>query len=513
MREMSGHAPSPGAPQRGSLGTGAWLLLSLPLVAFALAQVSQLTVQMIGWREADVLGVARNFCTEQAPIWLPRLDARGAGSGITGMEMPILNYLLGTLACAGVDPVLLGRAVTFACSLLAIGCVTRLGYKAAGVLGGLVSGAAFAFSPILLFFGRATQPDIPALALVLLGFVLFEASLPAAGPRRGWLFWAAAAIVALAGLIKIPAILVAPAFGLLLLERRGLAAFRELQTWCFALIAAGPPLAWHRYAKHLQDEYGIHYFFLGADLDVLVASWIDPSIYAKVFVTILPAVCTAPYVLAVALLGLALGWRRVPMWLWGLLGGAALLFLVSGPKSTTHFNYSMLWVAPIAIAFGLGVAAAAERIAGWLPERLPRRPFVGAVAAIAVLAPVRYGWITASQIWPQHGAERPYEEARAVVDGAVDAADRILLISSGDAKALWYLDRRAWIAKVERGGEIEAFLPRPGAPLVFPRVVVVDRDGMDRDDGGALDSRLRAEAYEPRLRGPKVEVWIRPDVR
>lgn len=513
MRGMPSDTPSPDAQQRGSLGRGAWLLLSLPLVAFAIAQLSQLTVQMIGWREADVLSVARSFCTEQAPIWLPRLDARGAGSGITGMEMPILNYILGKLACAGVDPIPLGRVATFACSLLAIGCVTRLGYAAAGLLGGFVSGTAFAFSPILLFFGRAIQPDIPALALVLLGFVLFEASLPAAGPRRTRLFWAAAAIVALAGLIKIPVILVAPAFGLLLLERRGLAAFREPQTWCFALIAAGPPLAWHRYARYLQDEYGIHYFFLGADLDVLLDSWGDPSIYAKVFVDIIPAVCTAPYVLAVALLALTLGWRRVPIWLWGLLGGASLLFLVSGLKSTTHFNYSMLWVPPIAIAFGLGVTAVSERLADWLPERLPRWPIVAAVAAIAALAPVRYGWITASPIWPQRGAERPYEEARAVVDAALDDADQILLLSSGDPKALWYLDRRAWIAKVEPGGDIKAFLPQEGAPLVFPRVVVVDRDGLQWDDPSAVDSRLRAEAYEPRLRGSKVEVWIRPDVR
>lgn len=55
------------------------------------------------WRQTDGLMVGRNFCVDETPIWEPRIHARGAGSGITGMEFPILNCVAGRAACTGRD--------------------------------------------------------------------------------------------------------------------------------------------------------------------------------------------------------------------------------------------------------------------------------------------------------------------------------------------------------------------------------------------------------------------------
>lgn len=46
------------------------------------------------WRQTDVTMVARNFLEIDNNIFYPRIDIAGNKSGITGMEFPLLNYLI-----------------------------------------------------------------------------------------------------------------------------------------------------------------------------------------------------------------------------------------------------------------------------------------------------------------------------------------------------------------------------------------------------------------------------------
>ena len=47
-----------------------------------------------GWRQTTVNMVARNFLEIDANILYPRIDVAGDKTGITGMEFPLLNYLI-----------------------------------------------------------------------------------------------------------------------------------------------------------------------------------------------------------------------------------------------------------------------------------------------------------------------------------------------------------------------------------------------------------------------------------
>src|SRR4051812_38785741 len=84
-------------PMTSPSATAQWLLRVAPFTLCALwaaALAPTLNGAVTGrdsWREADVLIVGRNFCREQTPLLEPRIDARGAGTGITGMELPLLN--------------------------------------------------------------------------------------------------------------------------------------------------------------------------------------------------------------------------------------------------------------------------------------------------------------------------------------------------------------------------------------------------------------------------------------
>lgn len=46
------------------------------------------------WRQVTVNMVARNYLEVNANLFYPRVDMAGEKSGITGMEFPLLNYLI-----------------------------------------------------------------------------------------------------------------------------------------------------------------------------------------------------------------------------------------------------------------------------------------------------------------------------------------------------------------------------------------------------------------------------------
>ena len=46
------------------------------------------------WRQVTVNMVARNFLETDSNIFYPRIDICGEKTGITGMEFPLLNYLI-----------------------------------------------------------------------------------------------------------------------------------------------------------------------------------------------------------------------------------------------------------------------------------------------------------------------------------------------------------------------------------------------------------------------------------
>ncbi|MFM6983581.1 MAG: hypothetical protein ACKOXF_05580, partial [Chitinophagaceae bacterium] len=46
------------------------------------------------WRQTTVTMVARNFTEDGAHLLYPKIDIAGEKSGITGMEFPVLNYLI-----------------------------------------------------------------------------------------------------------------------------------------------------------------------------------------------------------------------------------------------------------------------------------------------------------------------------------------------------------------------------------------------------------------------------------
>lgn len=149
-----------------------WYLVAL----FVLLQLP-LLLQPIGrthkWRQADTAAVARSFTLESANIFYPRVDVRRDLSGVTGMEFPLYQYIVGlTYRFVSIYQDWPAKLV----ALLASFGILWYGSQFLVELFNIrhdVAIAAFTCNPVLFFYSTRVMPETTGLFLVLFGTLYY----------------------------------------------------------------------------------------------------------------------------------------------------------------------------------------------------------------------------------------------------------------------------------------------------------------------------------------------------
>lgn len=120
------------------------------------------------WRQTTVTMVARNFLEEDPDIFFPRIDIAGEKTGITGMEFPVLNYLIYLVSVIFGYAHWYGRLINLVVSSLGLFYFYKLVFKYFNYQ--IAFNAAF----LLLFsvwfnYSRKIMPDTFSMSFVLAG--------------------------------------------------------------------------------------------------------------------------------------------------------------------------------------------------------------------------------------------------------------------------------------------------------------------------------------------------------
>jgi Dolichyl-phosphate-mannose-protein mannosyltransferase len=469
-----------------------WAVLCIAVGVYLLLVWPSLLGQAVNWRESYVLMVGRDLCRGEGTLWLPRVDTVAEGLGITGMEFPLLNLAAARLACGGPEQVIAARALTLLFALLGIGGVASLASQEFPPEGAILGVVAFAFSPLVLFYGRTIQPDIPALSLALVSLALLELSLPPQRPTRWGLYCLSAGAMALGALVKLPVIVYGLPLAAMLWSRRGREAFADWRYWLYLPLSVVPSAVWYFHARALQQRYGHYDFSLGTGLRELLRTWTSASFYRSIFVQQLFDTYAFPIVSVIAVGSLALCWRQTELWVRALAVSAVVFFFIAGNTAAWHFSYGLLGVPALAFA----AAAGAQRLLDRVPGQRSRAVLLGVVLlAVAAYGPWRARqWFAAAAVVP------PIETMRKAVDSRLPQGDRVLVVSGGDPKVLWYLDRKGPVV----GGNVGPWLTHAGSS---PAAVAIDA-GAARDWAGVARLALASSGYEPIFQNPAMEVWL-----
>lgn len=218
------------------------------------------------WRQTTVNMAARNFLEVDNNIFFPRIDIAGEKTGITGMEFPLLNYLIYLIAEVFGYQHWYGRLINLIISSLGLWFFYKLLRKYFKKRVAFYSTVILTVS-IWFQFSRKIMPDTFAMSLIIAsiyyGTNYLEAKL------RQYDFWyliSYVLLMALGVLCKLPTGYLLIVFGIFLFNKQ-IPIKRKLIFTTVSLVGIIPAIMWYFYwVPYLVETYGFWHFFMGKSI-------------------------------------------------------------------------------------------------------------------------------------------------------------------------------------------------------------------------------------------------------
>lgn len=215
------------------------------------------------WRQTTVTMVARNFVESGPDLLHPKIDIAGEKSGITGMEFPVLNYLIYLLSSVFGYTHWYGRLINLVVSSLGLYYFYLLVKKHFN------PAIAFNATFILLFsiwfsYSRKIMPDTFSVSLVIAGLFFGTRYVSETHKLKDAVLFFF--LISLGTLSKLPAgyLLIVLSFFILSEHYR----FREKIIVLMLLIVFATiiSLYYFYWVPRLNATYGFNHFFMGKDI-------------------------------------------------------------------------------------------------------------------------------------------------------------------------------------------------------------------------------------------------------
>ena len=380
------------------------------------------------WRQSDVAAIARNYFVGGFQFARPQIDWAGDQLGYVGTEFPILPFVAAICyKFLGVHE-WIGRiqaVILFAISLPFFYLIVRKVFGESAAAWALFF---YSFAPLGVMASRCFMPDVPSLALSLVGLYFFQRWIESDARTKSTSFILAAVGVSLSILIKLPNILIGAPLLCLAFQRFKLSAFQRFDLWLFAAIALLPPAVWYWHGYQISLKFYPYHFF-GAGGVRIVSTWDYWRIARWIFTSTL-----TPVLFLLAVVGALVARSNARARLFsGWLGAMVLFFVVVG-YGNRHQWYQLALI-PIAAAFG-GAACA------FSAERISSRDVK---IALALLVAVGFGlgaFGYAKDFYKPTGAS--LRTAGLALKEITPSNSLIAAADNGDPTVLYYAERKGW---------------------------------------------------------------------
>lgn len=235
------------------------------------------------WRQTQTLSVARNFFEEDMNIFYPRVDSRGEFTGITGMEFPLVSYLIAVGYKIFGYSYIIQRVIMLLFSFIALwGCFLFFRKLLNSQSFGAFASFFLMFSPLFCYYSICALPEVPALSFSFLSLYFFL-SFSESGKKS--CFIAGLIALTLAALIKLSSLVIVLYIVYCIVKRNEKRFLKVVRLagigFVFIVVAA-----WYVYARYLRETYNNFDFRLEMNfpysVDVIL------NVMKKVFVQWLP---------------------------------------------------------------------------------------------------------------------------------------------------------------------------------------------------------------------------------
>ena len=252
------------------------IMMSIFALAVRLILIDQPFIDHWSWRQSDVAAIARNYFQGGFHFANPQIDWAGDQPGYVGTEFPILPFL--AALCYKIFEVheWIGRAQAVFLFAISLPFFFLLVRKMFGEIAAAWALFFYSFAPLGIMASRCFMPDIPSLALSIVGFYFFESwikSEPDWQIRSTSAFFAAVFCISLSILIKLPSILIGVPLACIAFQHFKWSAFRRIDLWLFAVIALLPSAIWYWHAYQISRQFYPHHFFGAGGIKIMSLAW------------------------------------------------------------------------------------------------------------------------------------------------------------------------------------------------------------------------------------------------
>lgn len=403
------------------------------IVALALLRLYGITNPPLevshSWRQTTVAMVARNFYETDPNILYPRIDIGGDLTGITGMEFPLLNYIIYLVSLMFGYADWYGRLINLIVS--SVGCwyfyrlVRRFFSERHAFCATLLLCVTLWFA-----FARKVMPDTFSMSLVIMGLYYGIDYLYSEHRRVGSLI--GYALLVMAGVLsKLPSGYILVVLLLPILDKT-VPLCRKVWLAVVSMLCMVPVAGWYfMWIPHLVEQYGLWHFFMGKSIAVGAAEiWhnMGLTLYRFYF----NAMNYTGFAAFIAGLTVAIVKRqRLLLWLLLLTFVAFVpLMLASGETFFKHDYYVVPFVPVMALVAGYGISLLNT---AWL------RTVILVVVAMENILNHHSQFVIHENRQPILALEQTFD--------SFSNTDELVCINSGqDPTVMYFTHRKGWVA-------------------------------------------------------------------
>ena len=401
------------------------ITLSIFAVTARLILIDQPYVDRWSWRQSDVAAIARNFKENGFHFTHPQIDWAGDTPGYVGTEFPILPFVAAICyKFAGVHEWIgrLQAVIFFAASLPFFFLLVR---EIFGDTAAVWATFFYSFAPLNVFAGRSFMPDVPSLSLAVIGLYVFLRWIDS---EKSTSLFAAAIVISLALLVKLPSAIVAAPLLFLVWQKWRWNFLRQPSLWLFAAATTLPSIAWYWHAHQIAEKFYPHHFFGAGGIQIENFSW-----YWKVMrLTGISSLTPVLSILATLGLFVAPRGKYTRVFHWWL--AATILFIIVVGYGNRHQWYQLPMV-PIAAAFAGGACA-------FIGSKIPSRV---AVITFSILLASSLSVLACLYVQPLYRSSSAELRDGGLELRKLTVPDALIIAAdNGDPTIFYYAERRGW---------------------------------------------------------------------
>jgi len=419
------------------------IVIAIFAVGVRFILIDQPFIDHWSWRQSDVAAIARNYLQGGFHFARPQIDWVGDQPGYVGTEFPILPFLAALCyKMFGVHE-WIGRIQTVFLFALSLPFFFLLLRKIFGEVAAVWALLFYSFAPLEIMASRCFMPDIPSLALSIIGLYFFE--LCTANERSTRLrqgsggqasaFVASAVCISLSILIKAASALIAAPMACLAIQRFRFSACQRSNLWLFAVIAVLPSAVWYWHAYQVSQQFYPHHFFGAGGIKIMSLGW-----YWDIAKQI-PTSELTPVLFLIGSAGLFFAKSKSaarPFYWWL---AAMILFIVVVGFGNRHPWYRLPLV-PIFAAFAGAVCARCMSLSIFADPRSYAALFMRAAFSITLIAFAACA-LGYSKLFYEPTAA-PMRDAGLVLKRITEPNALVVAADNGDPTIFYYAERKGW---------------------------------------------------------------------